>query len=61
MFELIKNIGSTELLIILLVLVIVFGANTISDMARKGGETLKEVKKIKKDIIEATKDDPASS
>lgn len=57
MFELIKNVGSTELLIILLVLVIIFGANTISDMARKGGETLKEVKKIKKDIIEATKDD----
>ncbi len=60
MFDLIKNIGSTELIIILLVLVILFGANTISDMAKRGGETLKEVKKIKKDIIEATKDDPNS-
>jgi TatA/E family protein of Tat protein translocase len=61
MFDLVKNIGSTELIIILLVLVILFGANTISDMAKRGGETLKEVKKIKKDIIEATKDDPANS
>lgn len=60
MFDLVKNIGSTELIIILLVLVILFGANTISDMAKRGGETLKEVKKIKKDIIEATKDDNAA-
>ena len=59
MFDLVKNIGSTELIIILLVLVILFGANTISDMAKKGGETFKEVKKIKKDIIDATKEDPA--
>lgn len=61
MFDIVKNIGSTELIIILLVLVILFGANTISDMAKKGGETLKEVKKIKKDIIDATKEDPANS
>ena len=60
MFDLLKNIGSTELIIILLILVIIFGANTISDMAKRGGETLKEVKKIKKDIIDATKDDPAN-
>lgn len=60
MFDIVKNIGSTELIIILLVLVILFGAGTISDMAKRGGETLKEVKKIKKDIIEATKDDPAN-
>lgn len=60
MFDLIKNVGSTEIIIILLVLVILFGANTISDMAKKGGETLKEVKKIKKDIIDATKDDPSN-
>ena len=60
MFDMIKNIGSTELIIILLVLVILFGANTISDMAKKGGETFKEVKKIKKDIIDATKEDPAN-
>ena len=59
MFDLVKNIGSTELIIILLVLVILFGANTISDVAKKGGETFKEVKKIKKDIIDATKEDPA--
>lgn len=57
MFDFVKNISSTELIIILLILVIIFGANTISDMAKKGGETLKEVKKIKKDIIEAAKDE----
>ena len=59
MFELFKNVGSTELLVVLLILVIIFGASTISDMAKKGGETLKEVKKIKKDLLEATKDDPS--
>lgn len=58
MLDLVKNIGSTELIIILLVLVILFGANTISDMAKKGGETFKEVKKIKKNILDAAKDDP---
>lgn len=60
MFDFTKNIGSTELLIILLILVIFFGTNRIAEMARKGGETLKEVKKIKNDLIDAAKDDPAN-
>ena len=59
MFEILKNINSTELIIIILLLVIVFGTATVSNMAKKGGETYKEVKKIKKEIIEVTKDDHA--
>lgn len=57
MLEFLKNIGPTEIIILLCVLVLIFGANTISNVAKKSGETLKEVKKIKKDIVEAAKDD----
>lgn len=60
MLELLKNIGPVELIIILFVLVLIFGANTVSSVAKKGGETLKEVKKIKKDITEVAKEDPAN-
>ncbi len=58
--EIFKNISSTELIIILLLLVIVFGSKTISDLVKRGGKTYKEVKKIKKEILEVAKDDPAS-
>lgn len=57
MFDFIKNIGPTEWIILLCVLVLIFGANTISNVAKKGGETLKEVKKIKKDITDAAKEE----
>lgn len=57
MFDILKNIGPTELIVILLILVVIFGTKNISDLAKRGGETYKEVKKIKKEIIEVTEGD----
>lgn len=56
-----KNISSTELIIILLILVILFGTKFVSDLVKRGGETYKEVKKIKKEILEVAKDDDPAS
>jgi len=57
MLDFIKNISSTELLIIGAVLLIFFGSRVVTNMAKGAGETLKEVKKIKRSFNEALEDD----
>lgn len=47
-----NNIGTTEILIIILVLIILFGGNKISEVARGLGEATKEIKKVKSEIDE---------
>ncbi len=53
MFE---NIGSTEILILILVLIVLFGGSKITDLARGLGEATKEIKKAQKQI-DSTKDE----
>lgn len=58
MFNFIKNISPTEIIIIVLILVVLFGGKAIAGrLARTSGETIKEVKKIKKEFTEAIEDD----
>ena len=58
MFDFIKNISPTELLIIVLIFVVLFGGKAIAGrLARTGGETVKEIKKIKKEFTNAIDDD----
>ncbi len=47
-----NNIGTTEILIIILVLIILFGGNKISEVARGLGEATKEIKKVQGEIDE---------
>ena len=57
MFNFLKNIGSTELIIIVLILVVLFGGKAIAGrLARTSGETVKEIKKIKKEFTSALED-----
>jgi sec-independent protein translocase protein TatA len=51
-----SNIGTTEILVIVLVLVVLFGGNKISEVARGLGEATKEIKKAKK-AVESTKEE----
>lgn len=61
MFDFIKNISTTEIIIIVLILVVLLGGKSLAKMlARKGGETVKEAKKIKKEFIDAAEDDGVS-
>ena len=50
MFDFIKNIGPTELIVVLLILIVFFGGKAITRLARTGGETINEVKKVKKEF-----------
>lgn len=52
MFNFLSNIGPTELILIGVILVVVFGATAATRLGRTGGETLKELKNIKKNIGE---------
>jgi len=56
----IKNISPTELLIIALILVVVFGSKIVTGLGRTGGETLREIKKIKKNFTQALGDEEVS-
>lgn len=52
-----KNIGTTEILIIAVVLLVLFGAKKLPEFARGLGESGKELKKASKELKEAIKED----
>jgi sec-independent protein translocase protein TatA len=62
------NIGSTELIIILVIVLLLFGARRIPEIARSMGQGIREFKKATKDIsnevnasIQSPDDDPDRS
>lgn len=56
MLDFIKNISPTELVIIALILILFLGSRVATKLAKTGGETFKEIKKIKKNITDAIED-----
>ena len=52
------GLGTQELVIILVIVLILFGANRLPDLARSLGSSVKE---FKKGVSEVTKDDAASA
>ena len=61
MFDFIKNIGLTELIIIAVVLILLFGGKKVRELSRGLGESSKELKKVKKEFESATPPEEASS
>ncbi len=57
MLSFLKNLSPTEIVVIALILIVFFGARSVTKMGKLGGETLKEVKKIKRNFSEAVEDD----
>ena len=57
MLNFIKNISPVELIVIGLILVILFGAKIVAGLGRASGQTVKEIKNIKKSFTEAIEDD----
>lgn len=53
MFNFIKNISPTEWIIIVFILVVLFGGKVMKALGRTSGETLKEIKGIKKTFTDA--------
>lgn len=53
MLDFTKNIGPTELIVIALILLLLFGRKVLVGLARSAGETLKEIKKVKSGFSEA--------
>lgn len=50
MFALLKNIGATELVIIVLVIGGLFGGNKFKQLAERLGESAKELKNVKHEL-----------
>lgn len=57
MFDFLKNISPTEVVIILVILIVLFGARFMIGLGRTSGETVKEIKKVKKEFNNAISDD----
>ena len=53
MFDFLNNIGPTELIILVIILVVFFGGKAITILAKTSGETIKEIKNIKKEFTQA--------
>jgi TatA/E family protein of Tat protein translocase len=53
MFSFLKNISTTEIVILVIILVLLFGAKTIVGLGKTSGETVRELKKVKKEFDEA--------
>ena len=60
MFNFIKNLSPIEIGIIVLILVVLFGAKAITGLARTGGKSFIEIKKVKQTFTEAIDDDKPS-
>ncbi len=55
------NIGTTELIIIGVVLLVIFGGKRMTEWARSLGETGKELKKVKKEFSSALENENDST
>ena len=56
MFDFVKNISATELLIIVLIVFLLFGARAMVGFGKTSGETVRELKKVKKEFTKAFDD-----
>ncbi|HET7099024.1 MAG TPA: twin-arginine translocase TatA/TatE family subunit [Patescibacteria group bacterium] len=61
MLNFIKNIGPTELIVIAVILILIFGGKAIAGLGKTGGETVREIKNIKKEFTEAVNSDSDES
>ena len=52
MFNFFKNLSTTEIIVIALIVIVLFGTKFAKRMGKISGETVKEVKKIKKNFKE---------
>jgi|GEM_PF-1437846 len=56
MLNFLKNIGTTELIVIFLVILLLFGGKKLNELARGLGESTREAKKVKDEITKAKGD-----
>ena len=61
MADFMRNISPTEIGIIVIILIMLFGSRIITKLARTSGETVKEIKNIKKAFTEAVEDNEDKS
>jgi Sec-independent protein translocase protein TatA len=57
MFNFIRNISTTEIILIAIILIVIFGPKIIKALGKTGGESFREVKKIKKELKSAITED----
>ncbi len=57
MFNFLNNISPIEIGVIIFILVMLFGGRVVASLGRATGQTVKEIKNIKKTVSEVVEDD----
>jgi len=57
MFGFLNNIGPTEWIVVALLFILFFGSKIVAKLGKTSGETLKEIRNIKKTFTDAIEDD----
>ena len=57
MLNFIKNISPTEITILVIIFILLFGAKTFISLGKAGGSTLKEIKNIKQTLTDTIEDE----
>lgn len=52
MLGFLRNIGPTELIVLFALIVFFFGSKIAMKIGKSGGETLREMKKLKKEVVD---------
>lgn len=61
MLNFVKNISPLELVIVLAILLLIFGTKIMTSLGRATGETVKEIKKVKKSFNDAVEEEEKKS
>lgn len=61
MLSFLQNIGTTELIILFAILVLLFGGKKITELARGVGESKKELKKVAREVRGEKKEEQEES
>ena len=61
MFDFIKNIGPAELIVVAIILIVFFGGKAIAGLAKTSGQTVKEIKNVKREFTKAIEIDDKKS
>lgn len=60
MLDFVKNIGPVEWLVIAIIVILLFGRKFLVSLGKASGETLKEVKNVKKTFTDAVEGEDES-
>jgi TatA/E family protein of Tat protein translocase len=58
--DFLKNISPTEMIILAIIIILLFGSKVLISLGKTAGESIREIKKVKKSIVESVDDNDSN-